>query len=112
MNGWRAGALGGAAAIVALAWLFVGIEETPREHRTDYDFFMKQMPAARMIYRNPAVCGECDVAPFDSLRPAIRDEFAAFCRVRYGISEVRLCYAIYLEMQRAADERIGKPTGR
>ncbi|MBH9578859.1 hypothetical protein [Inhella proteolytica] len=96
---WGCGSL-----FVALLGLILGIEETPREHGTEYELFVKQMPTLQVIYRNPAVCGECDVEPFASLTPPVKSEFAEFCRVRYGISEVRACYGIYLERQRIANE--------
>ena len=82
----------------------MGIEETPREDGTDYELFIKQVPTLRAVYRNPTVCGECDVGPFANLTPAVKSQFAEFCRVRFGISEVRACYGIYLERQRMANE--------
>jgi len=94
--------------VIIGGWLFLGIEEIPREHGTDYLFFAKQKPTLRMTYSNPAVCGECDVEPLSTLSPADKNEFAEFCQVRYGIDEIRVCHAIYAEGQRMANERRGR----
>lgn len=91
-----------AALFVAGAWAFLGVEEIPREHRTDYEFFTKQVPALQVIYRNPAVCGECDVEPFDTLGPDTKAALADFCRVRFGLDDVPACYAIFEARQRVA----------
>lgn len=93
------------ATLLFASWLFFGIEERPREHGTDYDFFAKQEPRFRVLYRNPAVCGECDVEPLATLTANQQAALADFCQVRFGLDNVRVCYAIFLEKQRMADER-------
>lgn len=94
-------------SLFLVGWLFCGIEEQPHDDGTRYDFFAKQEPRLRVIYRNPAVCGECDVEPFSTLTASQQAAFVDFCRVRFGLDNVRACYAIFLEKQRMADERLG-----
>lgn len=89
-------------------WLFLGIEEIHREHQTDYLFFVKQEPTFRVIYSNPADCGECDVKPLSTLGLAEQSEFRNFCNVRFGLEEIRECHAIFAESQRMANERLGR----
>ena len=98
---WRALSI----ILASIGWLFLGIEETPREHRTDYELFAKQIPSLQVIYRNPAVCGECDVEPFSTLSPETLDKLSGFCRVRFGLDNVQACYAVFEETQRMATER-------
>lgn len=81
-------------------WLFLGIEVIHREHDTDVQFFAKQQPGLRVTYTNPVLCGECDVKPLDKLDQTQRAEFLTFCEVRFGLREIRQCYAIYAEAQR------------
>jgi hypothetical protein len=92
--------------LVLLVWLFLGIEEIGREHTTDTEFFLKQRPDFRIVFRNPAVCGECDAEPFSTLDSATRAELRDFCQVRFGLEDVRICYAIYEEWQRMVNERV------
>lgn len=94
--------------ITTCFWLFFGIQEIPREHGTDYEFFAKQIPTTKMIYRNPAVCGECDAEPFATLRVETQTSLAEFCRVRFGLENVRECYAIFTEKQRIKNEKLSK----
>ena len=94
-----------ASILLIAGWLFLGIEETPREHRTDYELFAKQIPSLQVIYRNPAVCGECDVEPFSTLSPETLDKLSGFCRVRFGLDNVQACYAVFEETQRMATGR-------
>lgn len=96
------------ATLTLVAWLFVGIEEQPRDDGTAYEFFAKQVPRWGVIYRNPAVCGECDVEPFSTLSASQQAAFADFCEVRFGLDDARACYAIFLERQRMANERRGR----
>lgn len=91
------------------AWLLIGIEEIPREHRTDYEVFAKQQPTFAVMFRNPFICGECDTPPLSSLTPLNEIAFEKFCRVRYGLDKVRVCYAIYAEEQRIVDDRTQNP---
>lgn len=104
---WLAAAF--AAMVLIEGWLFLGIEEIPREHGTDYLFFAKQKPTLRITYSNPAVCGECDVEPLSTLSTATQNEFSEFCQVRYGIDEIRVCHAIYEEVQRMARVHPARP---
>jgi hypothetical protein len=94
--------------IIVNVWAYFGIEEIPREHGTDYEFFAKQIPTTKMIYRNPAVCGECDAEPFATLRVEAQTSLAEFCRVRFGLENVRECYAIFTEKQRIKNEKLSK----
>lgn len=93
-----------ASIVIIGAWLFFGVEETPREHHTEYEFFAKQEPSFQVVFRNPAMCGECDTPPLSLLSAAQKADFSRFCRVRYGLDEIRMCHAIYAEWQRIADE--------
>lgn len=93
------------------AWLTLGIEEIPREHGTDYEFFAKQTPALQIVFRNPAVCGECDTPPLQALSAEVRQAFGAFCRVRFGLNDVAECHAIYAERQRATSARLAPASG-
>lgn len=88
------------------AWLISGVERINREHATEYDFFLKQSPGLRIVFENTAACGECDVARLESLNGARLDEFQQFCQARFGLAEVRLCYAIFREQQAMANERM------
>lgn len=98
--------LGLAALLLAGTWLTLGIEEIPREHGTDYEFFAKQTPTLQIVFRNPAVCGECDTPPLQALSSDVRQAFGAFCRARFGLDDVAECHAIYAQRQRAANARL------
>lgn len=104
MNRFKCLSLALSSILIIGAWLFFGVEETPREHHTEYEFFAKQEPTFQVVFRNPAVCGECDTPPLSLLSAAQKADFARFCRVRYGLDEIRMCHAIYAEWQRMADE--------
>jgi hypothetical protein len=97
--------------LCAVVYVFLGIEVHYREHHTDYTFFAKQTPGVRVMYTNPVQCGECDVKPLERLDEEQRAEFALFCRVRFGLDEIRQCHAIYAEAQRIAREHwpVNKP---
>jgi hypothetical protein len=86
------------------AWLFLGIEEVHLEHRAEYRFFVKQSPTFQVIYRNPVVCGECDVEPYSAISTEQRAALSAFCRVRFGLDSPRVCYAMFEEEQRIAGD--------
>jgi hypothetical protein len=103
-------ALGGGAFL--LVWSYLGVERIEREHHTDYELFAKQTPGFQVIYKNAAVCGECDVEPLGELSPAEQAEFQSFCRVRFGLEEIRMCHAIFSERQQMANARIGEVKAR
>lgn len=89
------------------ASLVCGIERIEREHATEYEFFLKQSLGLQMMFANTVVCGECDVAPLESLSKAQLDQFSQFCKARFGLTEIRPCYAIFREQQATAAERMG-----
>lgn len=91
--------------LLLLVSLFVGIEEIPREHGTDYEFFTKQIPGFQLVYRNTVVCGACDVEPFETLSAHEKEKFAEFCLARFGLDDIGKCYAIFAEGQRQANVR-------
>lgn len=107
---WLSGALG--SLLFITVWLFLGIEEIPREHGTDYLLFAKQQPTLRVVYRNPAVCGECDVEPLSALSQAKLEAFADFCRIQFDLDEARTCHAVYAETQRITSERLRRGAAR
>jgi len=88
------------------AWLISGIERVEREHATEYNFFLKQSVGLQVVFVNPAACGECDVAPLESLSKSRLDQFSQFCQARFGLAEIRPCYAIFREQQAMANERM------
>ena len=88
-----------AGGLILLVWLFLGVERTAREHGTDYEFFAKQTPGFQVVFENPALCGECDLKPWGSMSQAARLRFADYCAARFGLSQVRPCYAIFLADQ-------------
>lgn len=93
-----------AAALLVVAWLFTGIEHTAREHGvTDYELFVKQTPSFRLLFENTARCGECDLRPWALISEENRVRFAAYCTARFGLDQVRPCYAIFEEQQRMAN---------
>lgn len=95
-----------AGALVFVLWLFVGLERVAREHgELNYEPFFKQSPSFRTVLENTAQCGECDLRPWSVMDQEDRDRFADYCAVRFGLDQVRLCYAIFAEKQRMARER-------
>jgi hypothetical protein len=97
-----------------LFWLYLGIEwiqiAGDSESPGGYEFFTKHTPGFQVIYKNSAKCGECDhVSPWESMTKDEIAEFSAYCRVRFGLEEVRQCYAIFRERRQMADERRGLP---
>lgn len=101
----RVAAVGLAFLLVLLLWLFVGIERIDREHGTDYEPFAKQTPSFKIVFQNTAQCGECDLRPWGLMSPEERSQFAEYCAARFGLGQVRPCYAIFAEKQRIAAER-------
>jgi hypothetical protein len=96
--------------IGTVTWMFLGVERSNREHgETDYEFFAKQSPTARIVFENPAKCGECDLRAWDLMGPESRGRFAEYCNVRFGLEDVDACYAIFETRQRAARTRLGLP---
>jgi hypothetical protein len=94
------------AILGGLLWLFAGVERIEREHTTDYHFFAKQSPSFQIVFENPAMCGECDLRPWDLLKPDERRRFAEYCAVRFGLNDLRPCYAIFETEQRVTTERL------
>lgn len=94
-----------------LLWLFMGFEAIDYEHSTDYKFFIKQYPSWTTVYRNPVLCGECDLRRPENIGIEANWQFEAFCRVRFDL-DPGLCYAIYAAKQRRADERAGRESMR
>ena len=94
------------ATLFMCAWLISGIERVDREHATEYNFFLKQSLGLQVVFVNPVACGECDVASLESLSKARLDQFTQFCQTRFGLAEVRPCYAIFREQQAMATERM------
>jgi len=97
-----------AAVVLALLltlpiWLFVGVEAVDYEHSTDYRLFLKQYPSWAIVYRNPVLCGECDLRRPENIGREANRRFETFCRVRFDL-DPGLCYAIYAMDQRRADE--------
>ncbi|QGW66497.1 hypothetical protein GOY17_17305 [Lysobacter soli] len=92
-------------------WLFIGFEAIDHEHTTSYQFFLKQYPSWTVVYRNPVLCGECDLRRPENIGREANRRFEAFCRVRFDL-DPGLCYAIYAMDQRRADERAGRESMR
>lgn len=88
--------------LICAALLFTGIETHHREHGTDYTFFIKQQPSLQMFFNNPIVCGECDVEAYEKLPLSHIEEIRSYCRQRFGLSNLRMCHAIFAESQRQA----------
>lgn len=95
-----------AASLVLLLWLFTGVEKINREHgEADYELFAKQSPGFKIVFENTAHCGECDLRPWGLMSQDDRSRFREYCAARFGLDEVRPCYAIFEEKQRMANER-------
>ena len=93
-------AAGGAVlALAGASLLFVGVERRIGEHDDDYSPFLKQQPTLTTIYLNPADCGMCEIPAFEDFPAERLAAFAAFCAVRFGIAETRVCHAIVRERQ-------------
>lgn len=98
------------AALILLLWLFTGVEKIGREHgEIDYELFAKQTPAFKVVFENTAQCGECDLRPWSLMSQDDRSRFAEYCAARFGLDQVRLCYVIFEEKQRMANERFARP---
>lgn len=91
--------------LAAAAFLFVGVEEHPGEHESRYELFMKQRPTLKTVYVNPVKCGLCETPSFENLAPERHEPFAEFCRVRYDLTNIRICHAIFHERQRQIFEK-------
>jgi hypothetical protein len=92
--------------LLVLLWLFTGVERVAREHgEVDYTLFAKQAPGFQFVFENTAQCGECDLRPWALMGRDDQHRFAAYCAARYGLDDVRPCYAIFEEKQRMAHER-------
>lgn len=103
---WKRLALLLGASLAMLLWLFTGVELIHREHGVaDYEVFAKQWPGFKVVYENPAKCGECDVRPWSLMTPEDRAGFARYCTARFGLDDVRLCYALFQEQERLAGGR-------
>jgi hypothetical protein len=94
-----------AGGLVLLLWLFTGVERIGREQRIDYEPFIKQSPSFKVLFENTAQCGECDLRPWALISQEDRVRFAEYCAARFGLDQVRPCYAIFAEQQRMATER-------
>jgi len=92
------------ASLFTCAWLIFGVERVELEHATEYKFFMKRSLGLQVVFVNTVACGECDVAPLESLSKSRLDQFSQFCQARFGLAKIRLCYAIFREQQAMATE--------
>jgi hypothetical protein len=101
-----------ASAFFLLGWLFLGIEERQKDSEMVYAFFMKQSPSFQVIYRNYAVCGECDVKPFARLTDWQKEQLVGYCEARFGLDDIRVCYAIFEKKQEIISERLGRARGK
>lgn len=99
-----------ALVVFLLGWLFLGIEEVQKEFDMVYGFFLKQSPGFQVVYRNYAVCGECDVKPFARLTAWQKEQLVGYCQARFGLDDIRPCYAIFEKEQELANERLGNPS--
>ncbi|OZI30931.1 hypothetical protein CAL29_23515 [Bordetella genomosp. 10] len=99
-----------AGGLVLLLWLFTGVERIAREHgEIDYELFAKQAPSFKVLFENTAQCGECDLRPWALMSQNDQSRFADYCAARFGLDQVRPCYAIFEEKQRMATERLARP---
>lgn len=106
----RSVVFGLAGSLALLLWLFTGIERIAREHgEIEYDLFAKQTPGFKVVFENTAQCGECDLRSWDLMSQEDRGRFADYCAARFGLDQVRPCYAIFAEKQRMANERSARP---
>lgn len=91
--------------LIVLAALFTGIEAQQREHDTDYSFFIKQQTSFQLFFNNPIVCGECDVEAYEKLPLSHIEEIRTYCHQRFGLTNLRMCHAIFAESQRQVRTR-------
>jgi hypothetical protein len=85
------------APMLAVSWLFLGIEREADEHGSRFHFFIKQQPGLQVLFRNPVTCGECDLQPYESLSAPDQAEFSEFCKYRLGLDRPDQCYGIFKE---------------
>ena len=98
---WKRVALLLGISLATLLLLFNGIERVYREHGVvEYGFFVKQWPGFKVVYENSAKCGECDVRPWNLMTSEDQSSFARYCSVRFGLDDVRLCYALFEAQER------------
>lgn len=90
--------------LLMLIWLFTGVEYIAREHSENYELFVKNSASFNLIFKNTAMCGECDLRPWHLMDQKARDGFSEYCTARFGLDDPRLCYAIFAEQQRLAIE--------
>lgn len=96
--------------LLLLLWLFTGVERAAREHgEIDYELFAKQAPSFKVLFENTAQCGECDLRPWALMSQDDKGRFADYCAARFGLDQVRPCYAIFEEKQRMATEKPTRP---
>lgn len=90
------------AAMVVLALLallstaFIGWQtrwyrdtnESPAEM---WEPFVKQRVSLRILYLNPLDCGACEERSLGDLDTADRQELAAICQDRYGLTSIDEC---------------------
>jgi hypothetical protein len=102
--------LSGVLALVLC--LFAGVEVRHREHgETNYDFFAKHRPGFQVVFENTAQCGECDLRPWQLIGADDQGRLADFCAARFGLADVKACYARLEERQREANGPAQRPRG-
>jgi hypothetical protein len=101
-------AAAGILPLAVAAFLFVGLDRKIGEHRDSYTLFLKQVPTLKTVYLNVADCGMCEVVPrFEGFSESQRQSFAEYCRVRFGIDDIRVCHAIFREEDAILEEKAG-----
>ncbi|TFW10188.1 hypothetical protein E4K72_02170 [Oxalobacteraceae bacterium OM1] len=83
----------GAIAVCMAAWLFVGFERYVGDHETGmfWEPFLKRRPSLQMTFRNPAQ-SDLEILPPDSLGADTKAEFLEYCRVRFGLDDMAICF--------------------
>lgn len=84
-----------AAAVLGLAWAFVGAERIVGDHEAgvDWQLFVKQRPSLRLRFANPAQHG-LELTPPAAMSAAERAVFVDFCAVRFGETDAGRCHAL------------------
>ncbi len=90
--------------LILLILLFTGVEYIAREHSENYELFVKNSASFNLIFKNTAMCGECDLRPWHLMDQKAKNGFAEYCAARFGLDDPKLCYAIFAEKQRLATE--------
>lgn len=84
-----------AIAVIGVTWANTGVERIAGDHEvgTSWQGFVKHRPSAQLVFENPARRGLEQIAP-ESMLPAQRAEFLAYCDIRFGAADAAQCQSM------------------